>query len=121
MPEPDDDVVRRLADACRPTDVAALRAVLADDAVAVCDGGGIVPAPAGPVFGADNVAALVAGLLCGEPGDELIVEAVNGGAGLALRRDGRALAVVAVRTAYGRVFSMWIVLNPAKLSAWHRR
>jgi RNA polymerase sigma-70 factor (ECF subfamily) len=120
MPEPQDDIVSRLADACRVADAAALRALLDDDAVAVCDSGGFVPAPPGPVVGADDVAVLVAGLLCGLPDTDLTVESVNGGAGIAIRRAGRALAVVSVRSADGRVIALWIVLNPAKIRAFHR-
>jgi len=49
---------------------------------------------------------------------------VNGRAGLALRRAGRAVALVAAETvgtaADSRVGTLWIVLNPDKLLAWHR-
>jgi len=118
MPGRPDDVVRRFATACRRADVAAIRAVLAADAFAVCDGGGVVPAGLGPVHGAEDVAALAAVLLGGQPDGELTIEAVNGHAGLALRRAGRAVAVAALRTADGKVTAVWIVLNPAKLRAW---
>ncbi len=115
-----DDVVRCIAEACREEDVAALRAVLAADAVAVCDGGGLVPAALGPVNGADDVALLLTVLLCGRPSTELTIEAVNGRAGLALRRAGRAVAVVAVNVVETEIASVWVVLNPAKLHGWHR-
>jgi RNA polymerase sigma-70 factor (ECF subfamily) len=118
MPGRPDDVVRRFAAACRQGDVAAIRAALAADAFAVCDGGGLVPAGLGPVHGAEDVAALAAVLLGGQPDGELTIEAVNGHAGLALRRAGRAVAVAALRTADGKVTAVWIVLNPAKLRAW---
>ncbi|MEV4619478.1 siderophore-interacting protein [Asanoa sp. NPDC049573] len=121
MPDRHDSAVRGLAEACRIGDVAALRTALHADAVAVCDGGGSVPAVLGAIHGAADVADLVAGVLCGQPGTELTVEAVNGRAGLALRRGGRAIAVIAVRAAGARVATVWIVLNPAKLTGWHRR
>ncbi|WP_345636139.1 sigma-70 family RNA polymerase sigma factor family protein [Rugosimonospora acidiphila] len=121
MPARVDDVVRRFAEACRRADTAALRAVLDGDAIAVCDGGGVVPAAVRPVRGADDVARLVADLLGGRPGTELAIESVNGGAGLALRDAGRAVAVVAVQVAGTRVAVLWITLNPAKLRRWHRR
>jgi hypothetical protein len=114
-------VVRRFAEACQRADVAAVRAALDADAVAVCDGGGAVPAALGPIYGAVDVAQLAAALLSAQPDTELTVEAVNGRPGLALRRDGRAVAVVAVKVAGGRVAAVWIVLNPAKLRGWHRR
>jgi hypothetical protein len=112
------DVVRRFAEACQLGDIAALRAVLDDDAIAVCDGGGLVPAPLGPICGGEQVARLVVDLLCGQPDTELTIEAVNGRAGLALRRAGQANAVVTVKVADGRVAVVWIVLNPAKLRGW---
>ncbi|MEV4343052.1 siderophore-interacting protein [Actinoplanes sp. NPDC049596] len=118
MPRPHDDVVRGFLAACRTGEIAALRAALHDDAVAMCDGGGAVLAALNPVLGADDVAGLVLVLLCG-PGTELTVEAVNGRAGLALRRAGRAEAVVAAESAGDLVSALWIVLNPAKLARWH--
>ena len=116
-----DNVVRRFAEACQLGDIAALRAWLDADATAVCDGGGVVPATRGSVHGAHGVAQLVAGLLCWQPDAELSIEAVNGRTGLALRRTGRAVAVVAVGAAGSKVTTVWIVLNPAKLDGWHRR
>jgi RNA polymerase sigma-70 factor (ECF subfamily) len=115
-----DDAVRRFAQACRRGDTGELRGALDTDAVALCDGGGRVPAALGPVNGAHDVAELVAVLLVRQPGAELTIEAVNGRAGLAVRRAGRALAVVGVGTAGGKVSMLWIVLNPAKLDGWHR-
>ncbi|HTF08797.1 MAG TPA: siderophore-interacting protein [Asanoa sp.] len=116
-----DGAVRGLAEACRLGDTAALRTALDADAIAVCDGGGLVPAAPGSIHGAADVADLVAVLLCGQPGTELTIEAVNGRAGLALRRGGQANAVIAVKSTGARVAVLWIVLNPAKLSGWHRR
>lgn len=115
-----DDVVGGFAEACRQGDTAAVRATLDADAVAVCDGGGLVPAAMDFVHGAQNVAQMVAVVLCGQPDTELTVEAVNGCAGLALRRAGYALAVVGIETADAKVTALWIVLNPTKLRGWHR-
>ncbi|MEV0135772.1 hypothetical protein AB0H83_45935 [Dactylosporangium sp. NPDC050688] len=74
MPRVHDDVVRRLAAACRTGEVIATEAVFDVDAVAVRDGGG-VPAPIGPVRGAAEVARLLCALL---PGIDLTIESVNG-------------------------------------------
>jgi RNA polymerase sigma-70 factor (ECF subfamily) len=81
----------------------------------------VVPTAIGAVRGADDAAQLTAVLLCGQPDTELTVEAVNGSPGLALRRGGRALAVVGVTVTDGRIAALWIVLNPTKLRRWHRR
>jgi hypothetical protein len=115
-----DDVVRRFAEACQTGDITALRGALDADAIAVCDGGGLVPTALGPVHGAQDVAELAAVLLCGQPDAELTIEAVNGRTGLAVRRAGRAVAVVGVETVGSKVRVLWIVLNPAKLGGWHR-
>ena len=116
----DDDVVRRFAEACRAPDIAVVSALLDPGAVAVCDGGGAVPAPA-LTHGAEDVARLVTVLLGGREETELTLESVNGRTGLALRRAGRADAVASVVVADAKVAVVWIVLNPAKLSGWHRR
>ena len=121
MPDRPDDVVRRFAEACRSGDIAAVSAVLDTGAIAVCDGGGTVPAAMSPVRGAADVAQLVTALLRGPPGAELTIEAVNGRSGLALRRADRAVAVAAVTVTGAKIAILWIVLNPAKLHAWHRR
>jgi hypothetical protein len=105
--------VRRFAEACRAGDVAG---VLDAEVVALCDG-----APGlGPVRGSDDVGRLCEVLLCGRPGTELTVEAVNGHPGLALRRGGYAVAVVAVQPTETHVLALWIVVSPAKLTRWHR-
>lgn len=116
MPGAFDDVVARLAAACRTVDVTAIEAALGPDAVAVCDSGGRVPAPVLPLHGAAEVAWLLHALL---PGNDLTVEHVNGRAGLVLRRSGRAVAVIAVTCEHDRVTALWVVLNPAKLRRWH--
>ena len=121
MPDRHDDVVRRFAEACQSGDIPTLSAALDADAVAVCDGGGMVPAATSHISGAEDVAQLVENLLCGQPHTELTIEAVNGRAGLALRRAGQAIAVVGVTVADAKVAAVWMVLNPAKLGGWHRR
>jgi hypothetical protein len=116
-----DDVVRRFAEACQLGDIATLRSILDADAIAVFDRGGLLPAARSPIYGAEDIAQLAAVLLGERPDIELAVEAVNGRAGLALRRSGRAVAVVAIETSDARIAALWVVLNPAKLSRWHRR
>src|SRR3954452_2217213 len=122
MPDQHDDVVRRFTDACRTRDTVALRATLDADVTAVCDTGGLVPLTAAGSFqGADIIAQLLRSLLDGRPGTELTVEAVNGRAGLALRRAGQAVAVVGVTANEGKILILWIVLTPPKLHRCHRR
>ncbi|PZG50603.1 siderophore-interacting protein [Spongiactinospora gelatinilytica] len=113
-------VVRRFAAASEAGDAAALRAVLAANAMVVSDGGGRVRTAVRPTHGADAVARFVTELLAGQAGTELSVGPVNGRAGLVLRQAGRAVAVVAVSVAGTEVTAVWIVLNPDKLRHWHR-
>jgi RNA polymerase sigma-70 factor (ECF subfamily) len=116
-----DDVVRRFAVAGATGDIAALAAVLNADVVAVCDGGGHLPAAVRPLHGAGEIARLVVALLSGQSETDVAVEAVNGRSGLALRRGGQAVAVIAVSVAAEQVAALWIVLNPDKLRGWHSR
>ncbi|MEU7746078.1 hypothetical protein [Nonomuraea sp. NPDC049158] len=115
-----DRVARRFAAACGMGDAAALRAVLAADAMVVSDGGGKLRAAVRPTYGADAVARFITALLTGQPGTEWAVESVNGRTGLVLRQAGRALAVAGVSVAGAEVTAVWIVLNPDKLQRWHR-
>jgi RNA polymerase sigma-70 factor, ECF subfamily len=117
----DELVTRRFAAACGSGDVAALEAILAVDAVVVCDGGGTMRSAVEPVEGAEPGAGLVAGLLAGRTGAVLSTEPVNGRIGLVLRRAGRALAVTSLEVAGSEVTAVWIVLDPAKLARWHLR
>lgn len=114
-----ENVVRGLAEACRSGDGATLRAVLTTDVLAICDGGGEVRSPIVPVHGAADVCRLLFAL-ARRPGTEITLESVNGSTGLALRRDGRAMGVIAVHTTDTHAAVLWIVLNPAKLHGWDR-
>ncbi|TDC88200.1 RNA polymerase subunit sigma [Nonomuraea deserti] len=125
-----DRVARRFVAACVSGDVAALRAVLAPDVMAVSDGGGKVRAALRPAHGADTVARLVTELLTGRSGTDSALtgrsgtdpaaESVNGRTGLVLRQAGQAVAVISVSVAGNEVTAVWIVLNPDKLRSWHR-
>ena len=55
------------------------------------------------------------------PGTDLTIESVNGRAGLAIRRAGTAVAVIAVSCDEDWATTLWVVLNPAKLRGSHRR
>jgi RNA polymerase sigma-70 factor (ECF subfamily) len=104
--------------------VAALRSgqvehLLAPDAVLVSDGGGQVAAPLRPVHDVVEIARLVT-VHCTRPGADLSVERANGRPAIVVRRSGRAHAVLCVDGAGAVVTHLWLILNPAKLTAWHR-
>jgi RNA polymerase sigma-70 factor (ECF subfamily) len=115
-----DDLVHGFAEACRTGDIVVLCDILDADVIAVSDSGGQVPAMPGVIHGAQDVARLAAVLLCESGDEELSVQAVNGRAGLAVRRSGRAVAVVGVDGSAAGITALWIVLNPDKLCGWHR-
>jgi RNA polymerase sigma-70 factor, ECF subfamily len=117
----DDDVARRFAAACVVADDDTLELMLAADAVLVVDGGGAVLAPLHPIRGAAHAVAALRSLLTTRPEAILSVESVNGHPGLVLRDAGQAAAVVALRIVDTLIVDLWIVLNPAKLAAWHHR
>nr|BFE55485.1 hypothetical protein GCM10020063_000110 [Dactylosporangium thailandense] len=70
------------------------------------------------MHGAARVAWLLRALLAG---NDLTIESVDGSAGLAIRRAGTAVAVIAVSRHEDRATTLWIVLNPAKLRGWPGR
>jgi hypothetical protein len=106
------DAVVRFGEACRAGDLDAVRDTLAADVIAAYDGVGLV-------HGATDVARLAVMLLSG-PSSVMTPESVNGRLGLALRHRGRAAAVLAIEITGARITTLWIVLDPAKLHAWHR-
>jgi len=114
----DESVVQEFATACSAGSVGALRRMLAPQAVVVSDGGGQVAAAPHPVRGADAVAQCVTELLSLQPGTALTVQAVNGQAGVVLRRAGAVVAVVSLTVTGAKVAAVWIVLNPDKLRHW---
>ncbi|MDO8213194.1 RNA polymerase sigma factor SigJ [Conexibacter sp. CPCC 206217] len=88
-------------------------------AVALVDGGGHVSAPREPVRGAGAIARLLLGVLTRQPDLSLTGTTVNGTPGL-LAHDGagRPLAVISITVTDGRADRLWVVRNPAKLTAW---
>ena len=104
-------------------DMQALAAVLAPEVVSIGDGGGVVPAGARAVVGADKVARLYAGLLRRYAHEPITMEPVlvNGDLGLLLRgtyRGGRPYtSVVTLAVADGRITAVYNQLNPAKLGS----
>ena len=117
-------MVQAFAAAVQSGDLDGLLAVLAPDAVAVGDGGGVVPAGRRPVHGASQVARLLLGLieryLPATTWQHTEPVLVNGDLGFlftvglpdgATRRIAMAFAI-----ADGRITGVFSQLNPAKLA-----
>ncbi|MEV6285007.1 hypothetical protein [Kribbella sp. NPDC051770] len=104
--------------------VAALRSgqvehLIAADAVLVSDGGGQVAVPLQPVHGVREIARVIT-VHCAHPAADLSVERANGRPAIVVRRAGQASAVLCLDVADDTVTNLWLILNPAKLTAWHR-
>jgi RNA polymerase sigma-70 factor (ECF subfamily) len=110
------DLARRFLDACTSGDMAALVALLADDAVAWSDGGGKFAAARRPVTGAEHVSRFVVAVVRKwlSSGD-VRVDPINGGLGLSLHANGRLRGVLTIDASDGRVAQVFIVVNPDKL------
>ena len=98
-------------------DLAALEAVLAEDVVALSDGGGVVLAARKPVVGRERVAQFLLGILEKfAAGIEAVPAMVNGEPGFIGLRDGVPMAVWTMEIGDHGVRRFLNVMNPAKLS-----
>lgn len=100
-------------------DLAALERLLADDAVALSDGGGVVTAARRPVQGRAKVARFVAGQARQAAGVTIGVEDVNGGVGIVARAGAQVIVVMTPEfdADTGELVTLSSVLNPAKVTA----
>lgn len=103
-------------------DVGGLISLLAADALAVSDGGGVKAAALNPIYGAGKVVRFLTGiahknaargrLMALEPAE------INGEPGLLLYIDSALDAVLTAEVADGRISAVYIVRNPEKLGAF---
>ena len=105
--------------AAQAGDLAALEAALAEDALSLSDGGGIVNAARKPVAGRERVARLILGVLekFGE-GIVTVPVSANGEPAMLAAREGRPIALWTVDIAPEGVRRLLIVMNPHKLAAF---
>lgn len=113
-------VVRAFRLAWEAQDIEALLGVLAPDAVATGDGGGLVNAAPEPVVGGEAVARFFAerGVA---PGLEFVECTVNARPGLVARVAGVTVSVLSFAVAGDRITQVWAVLNPEKLRTWRNQ
>ncbi|MFE7333796.1 RNA polymerase sigma factor SigJ [Streptomyces griseus] len=112
------DVVRRVKEAWRNKDIAALVDLLDPAAVMTADGGGLVGAALRPIEGGARIAPYMVAIADRAPGLELLERTVNGVPGLVAVRDGVVVTVASFDVAEGRVARIWVVRNPEKLQPW---
>jgi len=103
-------------------DVAALRNVLADDVVALADGGGKTGAARRPVQGVDAVARLLVGLAA-KFGTGIVpsMEEVNGTLAIVGRRDGAIASITMFAFDGDRIAEVASFVNPDKLAFAERQ
>ena len=103
--------------AAQSGDLAALELVLAADARTLSDGGGVVHAARRPILGRSRVAQFLLGVLEKFASDlEPVPVAANGGIAFVGLRKGVPAAFWTAETSDQGVESVYIVLNPGKLS-----
>ena len=104
-------------EAARNGDLEALEAVLADDVVALSDGGGVVAAARKPIVGRERVARFLLGILEKFAADiDSQPIQVNGEWAFIGRRAGEPVAIWTVEIGRDGIHRFLNVMNPAKLS-----
>ncbi|MEV0195274.1 RNA polymerase sigma factor SigJ [Nonomuraea sp. NPDC050691] len=112
------DVVRDFKQAWQAKDIEALIGLLAPDATAVGDGGGLVSAVLHPVQGAEQIARYLIDVTGKAPDLTILERTVNAQPGLVAQQDGVTVAVFAFDVAGDRITRIWGVRNPDKLRPW---
>lgn len=112
------DLVRAFKRAWEAKDIDALIGLLAPDATATGDGGGLVTAALHPIEGAGQVARFFVDRPTAAAGVTLQECTVNGQPGLVARRDGVPVSVMAFDVSEDHIHHIWAVLNPDKLRYW---
>jgi RNA polymerase sigma factor (sigma-70 family) len=108
----------RFLQAAGGRDLAALERLLADDAVALSDGGGVATAARRPVEGRAKVARFVAGQARQATAAIITLEEVNAGIGVVVRVGDQVVVVMTPEfdPATGELVLLSSVLNPAKVA-----
>ena len=99
-------------------DINALLGLLDPDAIAVADGGGLVPAALHPVEGGEQVVRYLLDLAERVASLSLLECTVNGQPGLVARQDGVTVTVFAFHVVGDRITRIWAIRNPEKLRSW---
>ena len=113
-----EELAARFFDALRDGDIDGLRELLAADVQLVADGGGKAPAFARSVFGADNVARVLAinFPLLVKIDARVEPHELNGHPGAIIRdRDGKVVGTLTLDVLGGRIQTIRAVANPDKL------
>jgi RNA polymerase sigma-70 factor (ECF subfamily) len=116
-PQQEERLMESFLQASLSGDIEALLALLSDDVTLYSDGGGKTRAALNPIYGADNVARFLTGILRNIPPAFTVRQTrVNGRPGLVgYFGDGSPQSVVTLDVAEGSIRAMRLVVNPEKL------
>ncbi|HEX2578268.1 MAG TPA: RNA polymerase sigma factor SigJ [Aquihabitans sp.] len=109
-------VTAAFMEAAQAGDLDTLVALLADDALAITDGGADHHAARRPIV-AERVPRFIANVTRRgvEPGDVFVPRPVNGQPGVVIVRAGEPVTAVGVSVDHGLVHRLWVIVNPEKL------
>ncbi|MDR8412413.1 RNA polymerase sigma factor SigJ [Nonomuraea sp. 3-1Str] len=111
-------LVRDFKMAWEAKDIDALIGLLAPDATAIADGGGLVDAMLLPVKGGEQIARYLVDIAARATDLTILERTVNGRPGLVAQQDGVTVLVMAFDVAADRITHLWAVRNPDKLRPW---
>jgi RNA polymerase sigma-70 factor, ECF subfamily len=115
-PEVHDRLLQEFFQAATAGNLEGLVGLLAEDAVLVAAGGGVVQASRNPIEGADRVARFLLGVQAkAPPGLSYRLGPVDGRTGVLMELDGRLYGTAAFDVQAGRIQSVFVQVNPNKL------
>ncbi|MEV0590358.1 sigma factor-like helix-turn-helix DNA-binding protein [Nonomuraea cavernae] len=111
-------IVRDFRQAWEAKDINALIGLLAPDATAIADGGGVVGAVLRRIEGAEQIVRSLLNLAGRLRNLTILERTVNGRPGLIVQHDDVTVSVYAFDIAGDRIKHIWAVRNPDKLRPW---
>ena len=111
-------IIRDVKQAWEAKDIGALIGLLAPDATATADGGGLADASLSPIHGGEQIARYLIDIAARATDLTLLERTVNGQPGLVAQQDGVTVTVFAFDIAGDRITRIWAVRNPQKLRPW---
>ncbi|PQA85735.1 sigma-70 family RNA polymerase sigma factor [Hyphococcus luteus] len=114
-------LLAQFAAATASGDITALKHMLADDAVAYADGGGVKIAALNPIYGAERVARFFAGVFKKANAEGISMRAefgrINTLPAILTYADGTLDQTMSIDVKDGKIAALYVVRNPEKLSA----
>src|SRR6201986_2672260 len=112
-------IVKAFKAAWEAKDINAIIGLLAPDATAIADGGGLALAFLRPIEGGEQIARAWIEIANRAPGTMTFLErTVNGQPGLVAQQAGVTVTVFAFDVAGDRIRHIWVIRNPDKLRPW---